>query len=169
MRRLLLVIVLLVSLATFARADDKTYLAWRGELALNRTVSASVGASLLNISDKGFMGGAVCAYVSGGVNQAVYKTAYPFSCHLKGGAEATWGCFQVKAELTHYTNFAGQSYMVFTPAGGLSLIGFASLTLGYNVFDENYNVFDLEHVQLSFTVNLSRQLLKEFMSKPAEK
>jgi hypothetical protein len=72
----------------------------------------------------------------------------------KIGYEFTAGLIGLAADMTYYTDFDRESLMV-TPKAGLSLLGFANLFYGYNIFlsDDRFGIISRNRFSLVFNVN----------------
>jgi hypothetical protein len=72
----------------------------------------------------------------------------------KIGYELTAGLIGLAADVTYYTDFENDSWMV-TPKAGLSLLGFANLFYGYNIplSNESFGIIDRNRFSIVFNIN----------------
>jgi hypothetical protein len=73
----------------------------------------------------------------------------------KLGYEITAGLFGLAADVTYYTDFDNESFMI-TPKAGLSLLGFANLFYGYNISLSDYEFSLISRNRFSLVFNLNR-------------
>ncbi|HEY9178750.1 MAG TPA: hypothetical protein VIN07_13720, partial [Flavipsychrobacter sp.] len=128
----------------------------------NKSWFSSLGVSCLGANANNMHGAThFVVYAAGEINLATYDNPSSFFYGYKAGAECGSNLLMMGLELRGYTDFKGREHTVFMPKAGLSVFGYMNLTYGYNVFQDDFNVFGIGHSQIAVSVNLARKVFTE--------
>lgn len=142
---------------------DYQYAPLRIGVGFEKSPYAELGFSFLNITDKGFSSGSFCFYTAGQLTRNVTGGPTDYLYGGKIGFETCWFVLMWGAELKYLTN-EKESQLFFTPKAGISMLGGASLCYGYNTPTRKNKLEEIGKHQISLTVHLSKQLLRDFKS-----
>ena len=78
-----------------------------------------------------------------------------FILGTKLGYEITAGLLGIAADVTYYSDFDEDSF-VLTPKAGVSVLGFANLFYGYNVVLSDHSFKSIDKNRFSLTFNLNK-------------
>lgn len=133
-----------------------------GDVGWNKSWFTSLGISYLSVTTSnshGFAG--IVLYAAGEIDFATYNNPTNIFYGYKGGAQFFSNGFITGIEIRGYTGFMGKEHTIFMPHGGLSILGVINLTYGYNVFQDQNNIFGIGHHQVAISVNLARKFFKQ--------
>lgn len=128
----------------------------------NKSWFTSLGISYLGANANNMHGAThFVFYAAAEVNLAAYTNPGSFFYGYKTGVEWGSNLLMMGLELRGYTDFKGREHTIFMPKAGLSVFGYMNLTYGYNVFQNDFNVFGVGHSQIAISVNLARKVFTE--------
>lgn len=176
MRPLITILVSFIVFSADAQTDsipdfkfkNTSYIGIRGETGWNRSWFQSFGISYLAANANDHSGAShFILYTAAELNLATYNNPTNIFYGYKCGTEFGGNLIMMGLELRGYTDFKGKEHTVLMPKAGLSVFGYANLTYGYNVFQNDFNVFGIGHHQIAFSVNIARKLFNEsFIPEP---
>lgn len=170
MRLLITILILFVTISVYSQTDtipnfkykNTFYLGARGETGWNRSWFQSIGISYLGANATNTHGVAhFVIYSAAEINLAAYNSPASIFYGYKSGLEFGTNGTTLGIEIRGYTDFKGKEHTISMPKAGISLFGYANITYGYNVFQDDCNVFGIGHHQIAFSVNIARKLFTE--------
>ena len=173
MRLFAILLLLLLPTITYSQ-NDSTYrnhnikykntffLGVHADAGWNKSWFTSLGISYLGANANNMHGAThFVFYAAAEVNLATYTNPGSFFYGYKTGVEWGSNLLMMGLELRGYTDFKGREHTIFMPKAGLSVFGYMNLTYGYNVFQNDFNVFGVGHSQIAISVNLARKVFTE--------
>lgn len=170
MRPLLTIYLLLLSVTSYSQVDsafdfrykNTYYVGVHADAGWNKSWFRSLGISYLFANANNTHGAAhFVFYAAAEVNLATYENPNSFFYGYKAGIEWGQNLIMMGLELRGCTDFKGREHTIFMPKAGLSVFGYMNLTYGYNVFQDDFNVFGVGHSQIAVSVNLARKVFTE--------
>lgn len=170
MRLLVTTLLLIIAVKSYSQEDstykfkykNTFYFGLHADAGWNKSWFRSLGISYLGANANNMHGAThFVLYAAAEANMATYDDPNSLFYGYKAGAEWGSNLLMMGLELRGYTDFKGREHTVFMPKAGLSVFGYMNLTYGYNVFQDDFNVFGIGHSQIAVSVNIARKLFTE--------
>lgn len=147
--------------------ENYSYAPLRVGVGFEKSPYMELGIASLHISEKDMNSGSFCVYMAGQLTKNVSGGPTDYLYGGKIGFETAWFLLMWGAELKYLTN-EKESQMYFTPKVGISMLGGASLTYGYNTPTKRNKLEEVGRHQIALTVHLSKRLIRDFKASGTE-